>query len=305
MASRSHQLRHIGRFRDAAAQTRFEAAYDRALSAWPSPPSSREVDTPLGVTNILSCGASAGVPIVLLPAIAVSAASWFANAGPLGAQHPVVAVDTIGDVGRSRQTAPVRDGAAMSQWLDWVIDALGADRVHLVGLSYGGWVALNQACRSSDHLASVTAVDPPGAIVRTRARLMIEFAPDAVLAKVGKSDQALHRLLRRLNNGALPDQPLLDLSVAGLRTFIGKQPRPHRMSDAELASIDTPTCLLIGARSPLTDARRAVDRARGLIHNVDAEIVPNAGHMLSIENPTVFNERVLRFIGRIDETPPA
>ena len=80
--------------------------------------------------------------------------------GPLGESHPVYAVDTIGDVGRSQQTEPVRDGAAMSEWLDAVLDGLRADRVHLVGLSYGGWIALNQACRSSDRLASVTVVDP-------------------------------------------------------------------------------------------------------------------------------------------------
>ncbi len=303
MTRRAGHQQGVGRFRDPAAQARFEAAYDRALKAWPIHPSLREVDTPFGVTNILSCGASEGVPIVLLPAIAVSAASWFANAGPLGVHHPVVAVDTIGDVGRSRQTEPVPDGEAMSRWLSAVLDALDADRVHLIGLSYGGWIALNQVCRASDRLASVTAVDPPGAFIRMRARLMFEFLPDALLAKVAKSDPALHRLLRRLNNGRLPDQPLLDLSVAGLRTFVGKLPRPRQMSDAELASIAVPSCLLIGDRSPLTDAQRAVDRARRLVQNVDTEIVPDTGHMLPVENPVVFNERVLDFIGRIDQTP--
>ncbi len=305
MASGASKTHNIGRFRDLAAQERFDAAYDRAIGAWPSPPSPREVGTPFGVTNILSCGASDGVPIVLLPAIAVSAASWFANAGALGAHHPVFAVDTIGDVGRSTQTEPLRDAAAMSRWLDSVIAALGVDRVHLVGLSYGGWIALNQACRSSDHLASVAAVDPPGAIVRTRARLMFEFLPDAMLAKFAKSEPALHRLLRRLNNGVLPDQPLLDLSVCGLRTFVGKLPRPRRLSDDELAAIAIPTYFLIGDRSPLTDAEHAVDRADYLIDGVDTEIIPDAGHMLPVENPAVFNERVLRFIDHNDPTPHA
>ncbi len=129
---------------------------------------------------------------------------------------------------------------------------------------------------------------------------MLELLPDGVLAKVARSDDALHRLLRPLNNGALPDQPLLDLSVAGLRTFIGKVPRPRRMTDAELASIKIPACLLIGKQSPLTDDRHAVDRARSLIDHVHTEIIAEAGHMLSIEKPAVFNKRLLAFIDRID-----
>ncbi|MBD0735859.1 hypothetical protein BGM09_22455 [Streptomyces sp. CBMA29] len=35
-------------------------------------------------------------------------------------------------------------------------------RVHLVGSSYGGWLALNQAHRRSDRLASVALLDPGG-----------------------------------------------------------------------------------------------------------------------------------------------
>lgn len=34
--------------------------------------------------------------------------------------------------------------------------------MHLVGSSYGGWLALNQAHRSPDRLASVTLLDPGG-----------------------------------------------------------------------------------------------------------------------------------------------
>ena len=59
--------------------------------------------------------------------------------------------------------------------------------------------------------------------------------------------------------------------------------------------------LLIGGRSPLTDASQAVERAGRLLRGVDAEIVPDTGHMLPVENPTLFNERVLRFIDRLDE----
>ena len=69
-------------------------------------------------------------------------------------------------------------------------------------------------------------------------------------------------MLRRLNNGALPDEPLLELMVAGLRTFRGKQPYPKRMNDEDLRAIRTPTLLLFGGQSPVNHAEQAAERSR-------------------------------------------
>ncbi|MCU1426757.1 MAG: hydrolase or acyltransferase (alpha/beta hydrolase superfamily)-like protein, partial [Actinomycetia bacterium] len=128
---------------------------------------------------------------------------------------------------------------------------------------------------------------------------MIKMLPDSVLAKA-KSERALHRLLRRLNNGEPMQQPLLDLCVAGLRTFRLEQPFPKRMSDTALASIRTPTLLLFGDASPVNHAAQAARRARRLLPDVQSEVVADGGHMLPIENPELFTGRVLGFICEVD-----
>ena len=180
-----------------------------------------------------------------------------------------------------------------------MLAALELESAHLVGLSYGGWLALNQAARSPGRLASVTAVDPPGAIGRAKLTFLMKIVPDSVLA-LAKSDPALHRLLRRLNNGTVPAEPLLELSVAGLRTFIAKQPYPKRMNDEALRTITTPTLLLFCEHSPVNHARRAMGRSRDLLANGVAEIVPHVGHMLPVEQPDLFTRRVLTFIDHVD-----
>jgi pimeloyl-ACP methyl ester carboxylesterase len=218
----------------------------------------------------------------------------------LSEDHRVFAVDTIGDAGRSTQTSRIRDGRDLALWMVDVLDALALDRVHLVGLSYGGWLALNQAHRATDRLASVTAADPPGALGRPRGSFVIRILPDSILASVAKSDRALHRLLRLLNNGTLPTQPLLELSVAGLRTFRAKLPYPKRMADDVLRTIDTPTLLLFCERSPVNNARRAMERSRHLVANVETGVVPGAGHMLPVEMPQFFASRVIDFVDTVD-----
>ncbi|WP_337999694.1 alpha/beta fold hydrolase [Streptomyces murinus] len=57
------------------------------------------------------------------------------------------------------QRAALHEPEHAARWLDETLAGLGLDRVHLVGGSYGGWLALNQAHRRRDRLASVTLLD--------------------------------------------------------------------------------------------------------------------------------------------------
>lgn len=292
--------RQIGHFRNEAAETRFAAAYDAALATWPTPPIHREIATRFGSTHVLRAGAARGTPIVLLHAVTVSSPMWAPTVAALGLHHPVYAIDAIGDVGRSVQTAPVRTGTDIAEWLDEVLAGLDLPLVHLVGLSYGGWIALNQGRRLPERVASITSTDPAGAICRAQVRFLLKILPDSICASIGRSDRALHRLLRILNDGVLPDQPLLELCVAGLRTFVGKQPFPSRFRDDDLSRIETPALVFFCDRSPVNDARRAARRVDDFIPNVRVEVIPDSGHMLPVAQPEVFTSRVLAFIGDVD-----
>ena len=245
-----------------------------------------------------------GPPIVLLHAIAVASPAWYADIAALSGSHPVYAIDTITDPGRSSQSVPVRNGDDFAAWVAEVLGELHLDGVHLVGLSYGGWLALNQARHSSNGIASITCVDPVGALGRPKTSFMIKMVPDSLLA-LARSEKAIHRLLALMNNHAVPSQPLLDLSVAGLLTFVAKQPFPKRMSDEDLRSIALPTLVLLCECSPVNDARRAAERARRCIPKVKVEVVADSGHMLPIEHPEQFTQRVLSFLDGLDTTPAA
>jgi pimeloyl-ACP methyl ester carboxylesterase len=43
-------------------------------------------------------------------------------------------------------------------------------------------------------------------------------------------------------------------------------------------------------------ADAAVERARSLITGVRADVVPDLGHLLSMQNPVVVNPRILQFL---------
>jgi pimeloyl-ACP methyl ester carboxylesterase len=119
-------------------------AYDDAMGLWPGPRESRDVETRVGTVHVHRSGAADGEPIVLLHGHGANSASWYPQIEALGKRHPVYAVDTIDDPGRSVQHTVVKDSADNAAWLTDVLAGLGLEGVRLVGLSYGGWLTLNQ-----------------------------------------------------------------------------------------------------------------------------------------------------------------
>jgi len=57
-----------------------------------------------------------------------------------------------------------------------------------------------------------------------------------------------------------------------------------------------PTLLLIGDHEIMYEPRKAVQRARQLIPNLQAELVAGAGHMLNSDQPEIVNKRILQFL---------
>ena len=103
-----------------------------------------------------------GTPILLLHGISVTWRTWKPILPLLEPHHDVIAPTLLGHSG----AAPLGDEVAPSldALVDGVLaelDTLGLDRVHVVGNSLGGWIALELARRG--RARSVVAFSPAGA----------------------------------------------------------------------------------------------------------------------------------------------
>jgi pimeloyl-ACP methyl ester carboxylesterase len=76
------------------------------------------------------------------------------------AARPVVALDLLGEPGRSVQTRPITDAADQAQWLVEAFRRARPAIAPLLGMSIGGWSAVNLAVRHPDLVASVSTLDP-------------------------------------------------------------------------------------------------------------------------------------------------
>ncbi|KFZ81278.1 menaquinone biosynthesis protein [Amycolatopsis sp. MJM2582] len=285
----------VGGFASSAARAEYEAVYDRGLAALPAPTGVHDIQTTFGVARVYRFGEPGGTPIVLLPGRAGTAVMWEPNLAALLGHGEVYAVDLIGEPGRSEQTIPIRDGEDQAAWLSTVLAELDLPSVHLIGYSFGGWLAANLAVRAPERLRSLTVIDP----VLTFGGLTPGLVVRATLTAIPVVNRwARPSFLTWISGGAEVDatDPVARVIDEGMRTYRIALPSPKLFTDEQLRSLRMPVLALIAGRSVIHDPDRAAARARELLPRGQVELWPSATHAIAGESAAEVNTRVLKFL---------
>src|SRR5690606_31039777 len=150
----------------------------------------------------------------------------------LANDYRVFAVDIIGDAGFSAPVRPHTGTDEHARWLQEVLEALGLHRAHLVGLSFGGWLALDFAARFPEHVDSLTLITPGGIADKN---ILVWALPLLLLGPWG-SKKVQERIVGRVPPPEAEYQAQLAALSAAI--FEGMRPRTERLrtiSDDELA----------------------------------------------------------------------
>ncbi|HEY2281413.1 MAG TPA: alpha/beta fold hydrolase [Streptosporangiaceae bacterium] len=295
-----------------AARDRFMTAYDRAFARWPQPYEEFDLETATTTTRVYAYRPQArGAPIVLLMGAGFNSSYWYLHVAALAQAGPVYAIDMPGDPNPSIARAPITPPDACAAWLDEVLAQLGASQLgasqlgasqlgtsqfgagqaaHLVGLSYGGWVAMNQAIRAPARVASITLLDPAG-LTKLDARWWWWFSVSGLATL---TPMPLRRQLARwLDSPIMAEQELTKLMWTGSRGFRMEPKFPGVLTDDELRAITVPVLLITGARSAMLTPAEA--RARGsLMPQAEVAIVP--GSHGGFDRIDELNVRMVAFI---------
>jgi pimeloyl-ACP methyl ester carboxylesterase len=268
------------------------ADYDRILQAWAAAYESLHVPTRFGKTHVLACGPADAPPLVLLHGASVHAGTWGYNVPAWCRHFRIYAPDICGEGGKSAPLRFKRGGIEETEWLTDLFDALGIERAHLVGISLGGWMALMMARHVPERVNRVVALCPASLLPIT-----LRFIAIGIYTAIFPTPENVQRLVAFLST------PGIQLDEGNVRTMqvimqhlhpSAYHPRIFRNQD--LRQITAPTLLLIGENEVIYNPRRALLRARRLIPNIQAEIIPHAGHALNLDQREIINPRVLEFL---------
>jgi pimeloyl-ACP methyl ester carboxylesterase len=272
-----------------AAREKFMAAYERAFALWPQPCEEFEAGTATATTHVHAYRPHpGGEPVVLLSAF--NAAGWYPHVAALGQVGPVYGIDMPGDANPSVARAPMTPPAACAAWLDELLAGLSDRPAHLVGFSYGGWIAMNQAIRAPGRVASITLLDPAG-LTKLDARFWFWFSISGLASLTPMPLRC--RLARWLDSPAMLQPELMTLMWAGTRGYHAEPKFPGVLTDDEVRAITVPTLLVTGARSSLLTPAEARARASVMPH-AEVAIVPGSHGGFNRINE--LNDRIVAFI---------
>ena len=269
----------------------YMAAYEAMFSLWTVPYDPIDVKTSYGSTHINVSGPNDGHPLVLLHAVSLSSTAWFANIAELSANHRVYAVDGIGDAGKSIAECLIEKRLDYAEWLREVFDGLNIEKGYLLGHSYGGWLALNMALVYPERLKKIVLLAPAASIYPmnflTNLGLRLPF-------KIRIPARSVFKMIA--SKGTVFEETFIHLMEMVTKYCVPATMFPTVYTDEELKQIELPALLLIGAGEKIYNPKKAIDRAQRLMPDLTAEIIPNVGHTLNMEQPETINARILEFL---------
>jgi pimeloyl-ACP methyl ester carboxylesterase len=245
-----------------------------------------------------------GYPLLLVHGFPLDHSQWQPQIDYFADHCRVIAPDL-----RGFGASDVRAGAVtMEQMADDLHNLLNALAIHekviFCGLSLGGYVGWQFWRKYRERVLAMILCDTrsaadtaDGAAGRRQlaAKVLAEgstVAAEAMIPKLFASEtrQQQPELVDRVRQMMAANPP------AGLAAALeGMAIRP----DAQqiLSTIDVPTLVIVGEH----DAIATVDEMRGMadaIPDAGWVVVPHAGHLAPLENPTVVNDAIAEFIAR-------
>jgi pimeloyl-ACP methyl ester carboxylesterase len=286
-------------FKSPIGKAEYLAAYGAMMQYWPVPYESLDVSTRYGQTHINACGPKDAFPLMLLHGGYASSTMWFPNIADLSAEFRVLALDTIGEPGKSLPMQPNASPRDLAAWLEGVLDELDISKIRVVGLSRGGWLGLNLALHAQQRLERIALLSPAASFISLNSffRAVAGAAMRIPARPVLKA--ALYSWVAR---GFVVNEIFAEQFILGLRNWnwaMGSNGysgvMPSAFSEDALRQLHVPVLMLIGDQDKLNPPK-AIERARQLIPHIEAEIIPNAGHFLSMEQPEGVDALLLKFL---------
>ena len=247
-----------------------------------------------------------GKPFVLIMGIGYDSTLWGLHQVPFFSEHFKTIIFDNRDVGRSSKATKAYTIADMADDVAGLMNGLGIERAHMLGLSMGAMIAQEFAIRYPKKLEKLVLTGTGAANARSK------FDPISIWSYIKTQDTnglmfAAQQVIWLFSESFNRNHEIVDQTLQ----MLASNPNPvmaeayHRQAEAyvkhdtldRLNQVTAPTIVIAGEQDRLTPpwiCREVADA----IPNAKYKLILGAGssHVLPLERPDDFNQAVLSFL---------
>lgn len=264
-------------FRDDAARERMEAWYERVREAIPTATTTRTLRTSFGDTHVLSAGPEDGTPLVALHGAMANSALLLRELWHLTKHFRVHVVDVLGQSVKSADVLLPVKGDAHGRWVAEVMDQLGAERVNVLGVSWGGFATLRFAALHPARIERMALLVPAGIVNGKVLEGIVKLGWP--MARFRRSPTESNRVRFLGNLLTTTDDDWSDYLGDAFQDYRMNMSVPPLAKPAEFAGLSAPVMVISAADDYSFPGDRLLARAKQLFPTlVHGEVLPGAKH---------------------------
>lgn len=245
-----------------------------------------------------------GEPVIFLHGIMMSTLSWLAFIPELSRRFKLILVDFRDQGQSSRMKEEYGQDIHVGDIVS-LLDELTLPKVHMMGLSYGGQVALRFALQHQRRIKSFCLFNTPNLISNHLREIGRAWETAAALNDGERFFQLAIPFIYsepfyEQNLAFLMERQKMFKSLLTQEWFEGfirlsKSVKDYSISREELKTIQVPT-LLVGADLDMVISSRSMKDIHESIPNCEFIMIPNAGHGAFLERMNEFLTILIGFV---------
>lgn len=249
--------------------------YDSFIEQWKFPHEEQVVETRFGKTHLITAGDKECPPLILLHGTGMNSAMWLEEIKSYAKEYRVYAPDIPGEPGKSDERQQPLKGKAYALWLSDVLDSLQIEKVTLIGISLGAWLAVKFSIHYPECVEKLVLIAPSGISPAKKSFLFTALYYGLF------GEKGTEKLYIKINGGRKLPEKMLVLQKLIKKGFRYRMEEIPIFRDDEIKRLSMPVALYVGGKDIMLPSYKTADRLRKLLPHSQINVLPREGHSIT------------------------
>ena len=248
--------------------------YDEILKMWRVPYETLWLESTFGKTFVIRSGDNSLPPLILLHGTSSNSTMWIDEVEEFAKNYCVYAIDIPGEPGKSEERQYPLKGSAYFEWLNEIVITLKLDKISIVAISLGAWMAIGYATKCPENVDKLVLLCPSG-VGRQKVSFIFKALPLMLLG-----DWGFNKITQLVSGKKSMPKEAQEYTKLIARSFNLRTESVPIYSDEELSQLKMPVLLFAGENDVMLNSKETVSRMSRLVSNIKATLLSGYGHVL-------------------------